>query len=77
MKDYLEDLYNKDTQEQTAVHMCSFDGFHRGNYFGGELIKMTEVEVRVEKLKNGNTKDEYEVTGDKESVEVTWWGTGF
>ena len=25
----------------------------RGNYFRGELIRKTEVEVRVEKLKNG------------------------
>ena len=37
-KEYLEDLYNVDTQEQVAVHMCGFDGIRRGNYFGGEPI---------------------------------------
>ena len=37
-KDYFEDyiIYN----------MCGFDGVHRGNNFGGELIKRTEVKVR-------------------------------
>ena len=28
-KEYFEDLYNIDTQEQVAVHMCSFDGIRR------------------------------------------------
>ena len=46
------DLYNNDTQEQVAVHMCGFDGVRRDNYLGGELIRKTEVEVREEKLKN-------------------------
>ena len=40
--------------------MCGFDGVLRGNYFGGEPIRRTEVEVRVGKFKNG--KDE--VTGE-------------
>ena len=31
------DLYNIDTQEQVAVHMCGFDGIRRGNYCEGEL----------------------------------------
>ena len=52
-KDYFEDLYNIDIQEDVAVHMCSFDGIRRGNYFGGESIGKAEVEVRVGKLKNG------------------------
>ena len=30
-KEYIEDLYNIDTQEQVAVHMCGFDGIRRGN----------------------------------------------
>ena len=51
-KDYLEDLYDIDTHEQVAVHMCGFDGIRRGNYFGGEPIGRAEVEVRVGKLKN-------------------------
>ena len=29
-KKYFEDLYNIDTQEQFAVHMCCFDGVQRG-----------------------------------------------
>ena len=37
-KEYFEDLYNIDTQEEIAVHMCGFDGIRRGNYFGGEPI---------------------------------------
>ena len=35
-KEYYEDLYNRDTQEQVAIHMCGFDGVRRGNHFGGE-----------------------------------------
>ena len=30
-KEYFEDLCNIDTQEEVAVHMCSFDGIQRGN----------------------------------------------
>ena len=52
-KEYLEDLYNIDTQEQVAVHMCGFDRIWRGNYFRGEPIGRAEVEVKVGKLKNG------------------------
>ena len=37
-KKYFEDLYNIDTQKQVPVHMCSFDGIVRGNYFRGEPI---------------------------------------
>ena len=50
---YFEDLYNIHTQEYVPIHMCRFDGIHRGNYFGGEPIGRDEVEGRVEKLKNG------------------------
>ena len=28
-KDYYQDMYNMDTQEQVAVHMCGFDGAQR------------------------------------------------
>ena len=30
-KDYFENLYNIDTQEQVTIHMCGFDGVQRGN----------------------------------------------
>ena len=30
-KEYFEDLYNIDTQEQVAFHMCGFDGIRRGS----------------------------------------------
>ena len=33
-KEYFEDLYNLDTQEDVAVHMCGFDWIRRGNYLG-------------------------------------------
>ena len=28
-KEYFEDMYNIDTQEEVAVHMCGFDGIWR------------------------------------------------
>ena len=51
-KEYYEDLYNMDTQEQVTVHMCDIDGVWKSNNFGGELIKRMEFEVRVGKIKN-------------------------
>ena len=51
-KEYFEDLYDIDTQEQVVVHMHDFDGIRRGNYFGGELIARADVYVRVGKLRN-------------------------
>ena len=33
----------------TAVNICGTDGTRRGNYFGGESIRRTEVEVGVNK----------------------------
>ena len=52
-KEYVEDICNIDSQEQVEVHVCKFDWVQRGNCFGGEKIRRTEVEVRVRKLKNG------------------------
>ena len=52
-KQYFEDLYNINNQEEVAVHMCGFDWIRRGNNFGGEPIGRAGVEVRVGKLKNG------------------------
>ena len=40
-----------DTQEQVAVHMYGFDEIRRGNYFGGDPIRKTEIEVRVGSLR--------------------------
>ena len=48
-KEYFEDLYNIDTHKEGAVHVCGLDGIKRSNYFGGEPIGRTEVEVRVDK----------------------------
>ena len=45
--------YFEFTYEQVAVRTCGFNGAQRDNYFGGESIRRTEVEVRVRKLKNG------------------------
>ena len=61
-KKYLKDLYNVDTQEQVVVHMCGYDGFRRGNCFGGEPIRKIGVEERVKKLKNGKAAGKDEVT---------------
>ena len=52
-REYFENLYNIDIQEEVSVHMYGFDGIRRGNYFGGEPIGRSEVEVKVDKLKNG------------------------
>ena len=62
-KECFEDLYTIDTQEELTVHMCGFDGIQRGNYFGGEPVGRAKVEVRVGKLKNGNTAGKDEITG--------------
>ena len=59
---YFENLYNIDTLEQVAVHMCGFDGVRKGNYFGGEPVGTAEVEVRVGKLKNGKAAGNDEIT---------------
>ena len=44
--------------------MWGFDVILRGNYFGGEPIGRTEVEVRVGKLKNGKATGKHEITGE-------------
>ena len=44
--------------------MCGFDGIWRGNYFGGEPIGRTEIEVRVGELKNGKVAVGDEITGE-------------
>ena len=31
--------------------MCGFNGIQRGNYFGREQIRRTEIEMRVGKLR--------------------------
>ena len=61
-KEYFEDLYNIDAQEQVGVHMCGFHGIRRGNYFRGEPIERAEVEMRVGKLKNGKAAGKDEIT---------------
>ena len=43
-EEYFEDLRNLHT------HMCGFDRIRRGNYFGEEPIRRTEVEVRMKML---------------------------
>ena len=64
-KEYFEDLYNMDTQEQVAIPMCGFNGIQGGNYFGGGgPIRRVEVEVRVCKLKNGKATGKDEITGE-------------
>ena len=57
-------MYNIDTQEQVAVHMCGFDRIQRGKDFGGEPIGRPKVEVKVGKLKNGKAAGKDEITGE-------------
>ena len=63
-KEYFEDMYNIDTQEQVAAHICGFDKVRRGNYFGGKPVGRAEVEVRMGKLKNGKTTGKGTITGE-------------
>ena len=50
--------------------MCGFDEIQRGNYFGGKKFGIAEIEMRVEKLKKGNSAGKDKITGDR----VTgWW----
>ena len=57
-------MYNIDTQEEVVIHMFGFDGIRRDNYFGGEPIGRSEVELRVGKLKNGDAAGKDEITGE-------------
>ena len=61
-KEYFEDLYNIYYQEQVAVLKCGFDSVWKGNCFGGQLIRRTEIEVRVRKIKNRKAAGKDEVT---------------
>ena len=63
-KEYFEDLYDIDTQELVAVHMCGFDEVSRSNYYRGEPIGRAEDEVIVGKLKNGKAAVKDEITGE-------------
>ena len=63
-KEYFEDQYNIDNQEQVAVHMVGFAGIWRGNYFGEEPIRRAEVELRGGKLKNGKAAGKDEIIGE-------------
>ena len=76
-KEYYEDLYNIDTKGEVIIHLCGFNGVRRGNYFGGEPIRRTVVEVIVGKLKNGKAASNDEVTGEMIKGGVIRWWTGF
>ena len=63
-KEYFENLYNIDTEEQVAVHMCYFDVVRRDDYSGEYSNGRTEVEVRLGKLKNKKAAGKDEITGE-------------
>ena len=44
--------------------MYGFDGVQRSNYFRGEPIRRTEVEVRVESLRMERVQGKDEFTGE-------------
>ena len=67
-KEYFEDLYHIDTQEQVAVHRCGFDRVQKLNYFEGETSRRTGVELRVRKLKNRKAAAKEEVTRETAKV---------
>ena len=45
-----------------CINMFGFSGVRRDNYSGRDLVKRTEVEVRVRKLKNEKAAAKDEVT---------------
>ena len=64
-KEYLEGLYNIYTQEQVALRICRLESIQRGNYFGEEPIRRTEVELRVGKSNDGKAAGrDYYITGE-------------
>ena len=63
LKEYFENLYYMNTQEQVEVHICGYDGTRKGNFLE-EPIMRTEVEVKVGKLKNGKAAGKDEFTGE-------------
>ena len=65
---YFEDLYNITTREQ-AASLHGFYSVQKGNYFGGEPIRRTEVEARVRNLKNRKAEGKNEVIGEMIKVE--------
>ena len=58
--------------------MSSFDGFQRGNNFGGELIWRVEVEMKVGKLNYGKDSGKDRINeemvkgGGDRVVDWTW-----
>ena len=52
-KDYSEDFYNMNTQDQVGVHMFDFEYVQRSKYFEGESIRGNGVESKVRQLQNG------------------------
>ena len=68
-KKYFEDMFNIDTWKQVVVHICGFNGIRGGNYFGREPIGKDEVEMRLEKLKNGKAAGKDEITRNYKR----WW----
>ena len=57
-------MHNIDTKGQVGVHICSFGGIRKSNYFGNEPVGRTAAEVRAKKLKNGKAAGKDEVTGE-------------
>ena len=46
------------------TYIYGFNGVQRGNNFGGEPIRRTEVEIRVGKLKNRKATGKDDVIGE-------------
>ena len=61
-KQYFQDLYNVDTQDQVENHLCGFVRGSKRQLLLGEPIKRTEVKVRAGKLKNGKAAGKDEIT---------------
>ena len=64
LKKYFEELYYIGTEEQIAFYIWGFEEVWRGNYFGREVTRRTEGEVREGKLKSRKATGNGEVTGE-------------
>ena len=60
-EEWLWCLYNVNIEEQVTVSLGGFNGDVAGNYFWGDPINRTQVEMRMKRLENdqaeGKDKD--------------------
>ena len=69
LQEYFENLYVC-KEEHVLVLMCGFDGVSNCNYFGGDSVNRTKVELRMKKLRNDQAASNNEVA--RKVLELEW-----